>query len=168
MSGNQGYRFCAAGFRRSDELRVFPPAKGLADPPWCHSDHLRLCSDETLNRSAANERHARHTHQTGNHKDCRFFRVLLAMLPTTPQAMAIFYRRRIFRSPLGSRNARRGAYMAYVSTERFTADTAVGEKDKSIWSMFSPHSCTAPTHSSPRASYRHRPVRGLCSSTLCP
>ena len=61
MSGNQGYRFCAAGFRRSDDLRVFPPAKGLADPPWCHSDHLRLCSDETLNRIAANERHARHT-----------------------------------------------------------------------------------------------------------
>ena len=48
---------------------------------------------------------------------------------TTPQAIAIFYRRRIFRSPLGSRNARRGAYMAYVSTERFAADTAVGEKD---------------------------------------
>ena len=52
---------CAAGFRRSDDLRVFPPAKGLANPPWCHSDHLRLCSDETLNRIAANERHARHT-----------------------------------------------------------------------------------------------------------
>ena len=33
------------------------------------------------------ERHARHTHQTGNHKDCRFFRVLLAMQPTTPQAI---------------------------------------------------------------------------------
>ena len=56
--------------------------------------------------------------------------------------------------------------MAYVSTERFTADTAVGEKDKSIWSRFSPHNCTASTHSSPRASYRHRPTRGLCSSTL--
>ena len=25
--------------------------------------------------------------QTGNHKDCRFFRVLLAMQPTTPQAI---------------------------------------------------------------------------------
>ena len=50
-------------------------------------------------------------------------------LPTTPQAIAIIYRRRIFRSPLGRRNARRGAYIAYVSTERFAADTAVGEKD---------------------------------------
>ena len=49
--------------------------------------------------------------------------------PTTPQAIAIIYRRRIFRSSLGRRNARRGAYIAYVSTERFASDTAVGEKD---------------------------------------
>ena len=149
-------RFCYCFFSPT------PHDVNLASRFWVRCE-LRLLWTFTTD-----ERHARHTHQTGNHKDCRFFRVLLAMLPTTPQAMAIFYRRRIFRSPLGSRNARRGAYMAYVSTERFTADTAVGEKDKSIWSMFSPHSCTAPTHSSPRASYRHRPVRGLCSSTLCP
>ena len=45
-------------------------------------------------------------------------------------------RRRIFRSPQGSKNAKRGAYTWYVSTERFEADTAVGEKDKSTYSKF--------------------------------
>lgn len=53
MSGDQGYRFFAAGFRRGNHLRVFPPAKGMVDPPWGHPDHLRLCSDETLKKKRA-------------------------------------------------------------------------------------------------------------------
>ena len=52
MSGDQGYRFFAAGFRRGNHLRVFPPAKGMVDPPWGHPDHLRLCSDETLKKKS--------------------------------------------------------------------------------------------------------------------
>ena len=53
MSGDQGYRFFADGLRRGNHLRVFPPAKGMVDPPWGHPDHLRLCSDETLKKKRA-------------------------------------------------------------------------------------------------------------------
>ena len=55
----------------------------------------------------------------------------------------ILLRRRIFRSQLGNENARRGAYYAYVSTEQFEDDNAVGEKDKSNVSRFCSRICTA-------------------------
>ncbi len=42
------------------------------------------------------------------------------------QGSLVYLSTRIFRSPQGSKNAKRGAYIWYVSTERFEADTAVG------------------------------------------